>query len=92
MIAPFGAGKRIVQAIRERQTAPGEPRFTRDDMRRLQRYTVNVRQRNFDELLHLQLIKPLLPNLNIHVLDPSCYHTQLGLVMPGNLPIQDMIV
>ncbi len=92
VIAPFGAGKRIVQAIRERQTAPGEPRFTRDDMRRLQRYTVNVRQRNFDELLHLQLIKPLLPNLNIHVLDPSCYHTQLGLVMPGNLPIQDMIV
>ncbi len=92
VIAPFGAGKRIVQAIRERTTAKGESRFTRDDMRRLQRYMVNVRQRNFDELLRLHLIKPLLPNLNIHVLDPSCYHRQLGLVMPGNLPIQDMIV
>jgi CRISPR-associated endonuclease/helicase Cas3 len=92
VIAPFGAGKRIVQAIRERTTAKGEPRFTRDDMRRLQRYMINVRQRNFDELLRLQLIKPLLPNLNVHVLGPSCYHAQLGLVMPGNLPIQDMIV
>jgi CRISPR-associated endonuclease/helicase Cas3 len=92
VIAPFGAGKRIVQAIRKRQTAGGEPRFTRDDMRCLQRYMVNVRQRNFDELLRLRLIEPLLPNLNIHVLDPSCYHAQLGLVMPGNLPIQDMIV
>ncbi len=92
VIAPFGAGKRIVQAIRERQAPSGESRFTRDDMRRLQRYMVNVRQRNFDELLSLQLIKPLLPNLNVHVLDSSCYHPQLGLVMPGNLPIQDMIV
>ncbi len=92
VIVPFGAGKRIVQTIRERQTPSGEPRFTRDDMRRLQRYMVNVRQRNFDELLRLRLIEPLLPNLNVHVLDPSCYHRQLGLVMPGNLPIQDMIV
>jgi len=92
VIAPFGSGKRIVRAIRERAATKCEPRFTRDDMRGLQRYMVNVRQRNFDELLRLRLIDPLLPNLNVHVLDPSCYHRQLGLVMPGNLPIQDMIV
>ena len=92
VISPFGAGKRIVRAIRERQTPSGEPRFTRDDQRRLQRYMVNVRQHNFDELLRLRLIEPLLPNLNVHVLDPCCYHRHLGLVMPGNLPIHDMIV
>jgi CRISPR-associated endonuclease/helicase Cas3 len=92
VIVTYGAGKRLVQAIRERQLPPGTPRFTRDDQRSLQRYMVNLRQRDFDSLLALRLIEPLLPNLNVHVLHASCYHTERGLVLPGNLSIQDMIV
>lgn len=92
VIVTYGAGKRLVQAIRERQLPPGSPRFTRDDQRSLQRYMVNLRQRDFDSLLALRLIEPLLPNLNVHVLHASCYHAERGLVLPGNLSIQDMIV
>ena len=92
VIVTYGAGKRVVQTIRERQLPPGTPRFNRDDQRSLQRYMVNLRQRDFDELLAKRLIEPLLPNLNVHVLDASCYHSERGLVLPGNLSIQDMIV
>lgn len=92
VIVTYGAGKRLVQIIRERQLPPGSPRFTRDDQRSLQRYMVNLRQRDFDQLLGLRLIEPLLPNLNVHVLHASCYHPQLGLVFPGNQSIHDMIV
>ncbi len=92
VIVTYAAGKRLVQAIRERQLPPGTPRFTRDDQRSLQRYMVNLRQRDFDQLLVLRLIEPLLPNLNIHVLHASCYHAERGLVLPGNHSIQDMIV
>lgn len=92
VIVTYGAGKRLVQAIRKRQLPPGSPRFTRDDQRSLQRYMVNLRQRDFDSLLALRLIEPLLPNLNVHVLHASCYHAERGLVLPGNLSIQDMIV
>jgi hypothetical protein len=92
VIVTYGAGKRLVQTIRERQLPPGTPRFNRDDQRSLQRYMVNLRQRDFDELHSKRLIEPLLPNLNVHVLDASCYHSERGLVLPGNLSIQDMIV
>jgi CRISPR-associated endonuclease/helicase Cas3 len=92
VIVTYGAGKRLVHTIRERQLPPGTPRFNRDDQRSLQRYMVNLRQRDFDELLAKRLIEPLLPNLNVHVLDASCYHSERGLVLPGNLSIQDMIV
>ena len=90
-IVAYGAGKRLIQTIRERQLPPGAPRFTRDDQRSLQRYMVNLRQRDFDKLLTERLIEPLLPNLNVHVLHASCYHPQLGLVLPGNQCIQDLI-
>ncbi|MEI7956508.1 MAG: CRISPR-associated helicase Cas3' [Verrucomicrobiota bacterium] len=92
VIVTYAAGKRLVQAIGERQQPPGTPRFTRDDQRSLQRYMVNLRQRDFDQLLALRLIEPLLPNLNVHVLHASCYHAERGLVLPGNHSIQDMIV
>ena len=79
VIVTYAAGKRLVQAIGERQQPPGTPRFTRDDQRSLQRYMVNLRQRDFDQLLALRLIEPLLPNLNIHVLYASCYYAERGL-------------
>lgn len=91
-IVAYGAGKRLIQAIRERQLPPGSPRFNRDDQRSLQRYMVNLRQRDFDGLLAEKLIEPLLPNLNVHVLHASCYHAQLGLVLPGNQRIEDLIL
>jgi CRISPR-associated endonuclease/helicase Cas3 len=92
VIVTYGAGKRLVQAIRERQLPPGTPRFNRDDQRGLQRYMVNLRKRDFDQLLAQGYVEPLLPNLNVHVLHASCYHAERGLVLPGNHSIQDMIV
>lgn len=92
VIVTYGAGKRLVLAIRERRLPPGSPRFTRDDQRSLQRYMVNLRQRDFDQLLAQGYVEPLLPNLNVHVLHTSCYHSERGLVLPGNHSIQDMIV
>ncbi len=92
VIVTYGAGKRLVQAIRERQLPPGTPRFNRDDQRSLQRYMVNLRQRDFDQLLAQGYVETLLPNLNVHILHASCYHAVRGLVLPGNHSIQDMIV
>lgn len=92
VIVTYRAGKCLVQAIRERQLPPGTPRFTRDDQRSLQRYMVNLRQRDFDQLLAQGYVEALLPNLNVHILHASCYHAERGLVLPGNHSIQDMIV
>lgn len=76
----------LIDEIRNRQIAPGQPRFTRDDLRRLQRFMVNVRSHKFQLLEARQLIRQLLPNLEIHVLDTACYHPALGLLFENTQP------
>lgn len=73
--APF------VEEIRSRDPDTGQPRFTRDDLRRLQRFMVNVRAPNFARLQHLNAVRELLPNLELYVLDAGYYHPDLGLVI-----------
>jgi len=73
--APF------VEEIRSRDPDSDQPRFTRDDLRRLQGFMVNVRARNFATLQSLHAIKELLPNLELYVLDAGYYHPDLGLVI-----------
>ncbi|MGH8019119.1 MAG: CRISPR-associated helicase Cas3' [Opitutaceae bacterium] len=85
--APF-----IVE-LRTRVLTPGQRRFDRDDLRRLQRYMVNVKKHTFDLLSSpsRQLIRPLLQNLELYVLDTACYHPALGLIL-DNLPPDEFTV
>jgi CRISPR-associated endonuclease/helicase Cas3 len=71
--------------------AKGRPRFDRDDLRRLQRFMVNLQQRDFQQLQTLKAISPLLPNLEIHVLAEGWYHADLGIVIEQR-PLEDFIL
>lgn len=51
---------------------------------------VNVRETDFNRLLHLGMITQLLPNLEVYVLNEGCYHDHLGLVLE-NRPTEDFI-
>ena len=83
--APF------IEELRTRVLAPGQRRFDRDDLRRLQRFMVNVRHHKFQLLLARQLVRPLLPNLELYVLDIACYHPALGLTL-DNIPPDEFTV
>lgn len=76
----------IIEEIRARQPSPGQLRFTRDDLRRLQRFMVNVRSHHFARLQALNAIHNLLPNLELHVLEDGYYHSDLGLVIESRPP------
>jgi CRISPR-associated endonuclease/helicase Cas3 len=76
----------LVTELRTRALAPGQRRFERDDLRRLQRYMINVRHHKFQLLQTRQLIRPLLPNLELYVLDTACYHPALGLILDNLAP------
>ncbi len=78
--APF------IEQIRTRTLAPGQPRFSRDDLRRLQRFMINVRSHTLRQIEARQLIRPLLPNLELNVLDAACYHPALGLLLENTQP------
>ena len=80
----------LIEEIRKRQIAPGQPRFTRDDLRRLQRFMVNVHSHKFQQLESMKHIRPLLPNLELYVLDDGFYHPELGLVI-DNRPLEDFL-
>lgn len=90
VIVRFKAGESIVKDIRGRVPGPRQPRFTRDDLRRLQRFMVSVHTRKFQMLLGLKQIKPLLPNLELYVLDEGFYHPDLGVVI-DNRPLEDFL-
>jgi CRISPR-associated endonuclease/helicase Cas3 len=76
----------VIEELRNREVAAGQPRFTCEDMRNLQRFMVNVLRYKFDLLMARGLIRPLLPNLELYVLDVSCYHPNLGLILDNTQP------
>ncbi|MDX2081416.1 MAG: CRISPR-associated helicase Cas3' [Terrimicrobiaceae bacterium] len=80
----------LIQELRSRVLATGQRRFERDDLRRLQRFMVNVRHHKFQLLQTRELVRPLLPNLELYVLDPACYHPALGLTL-DNLPPDEFL-
>jgi CRISPR-associated endonuclease/helicase Cas3 len=80
----------LIEEIRNRKLPPGQPRFTRDDLRRLQRFMVNVRSHKFQQLEAMKQIRPLLLNLELYVLDDGFYHPELGLVI-DNLPLDTFL-
>jgi CRISPR-associated endonuclease/helicase Cas3 len=91
VIVPYGRAIEIVQEIRERPQEKGKPRFDRHDLRRLQRYMVNLHSRDYLRLTQLKAIRPLLPNLDIQVLEPGWYHEHLGIVIDQS-PTEDFLI
>ena len=91
VIVPYGKGCNLIEEIRTRPVIKGHPRFGRDDLRKLQRFMVNLHQRDFQRLLTLKAITPLLPNLEIHVLAEGWYHPNLGIVIDKR-PTEDFFV
>ncbi len=90
VIVPYGKGRDIVSEIRARPVIKGRPRFDRDDLRKLQRFMVNLRTHDFQKMLMLKAITPLLPNLEIQVLSEGWYHADLGMLIEHR-PLEDFI-
>lgn len=90
VIVPYGRGAEIIDEIRARTLESGKPRFGKADLQRLQRYMVNLRQHDFDLLLALKQIHPLLPNLEPYLLSEGLYQKHLGLVI-NQRPLEDFL-
>lgn len=90
VIAPMKQALEEVDAIRERAQTGG-PRFTRKDLRDLQRFMVNLHLRDFHALDSMGLLRPLLPGMELRVLDEAAYHEHLGVVI-GSRPTEDFLL
>ncbi|MDB4713026.1 hypothetical protein OAF43_02265, partial [bacterium] len=90
VIAPRRKALQIVGSIRER-AVKGGGHFTRYDQRDLQRYMVNLQQRDFQKLDVLGLLRPLLPGMDLRVLDEAAYHEHLGVVIDSR-PTEDFLL
>ncbi len=91
VIVLYGAAQGIVEKIRTRQVPKGAPRFSRDDLRRLQRYIVSLYSHQFQKLQALGQVHPLLPNLELFVLSEGMYDQHLGIVIEQRPP-EDLIL
>ncbi|MGQ0658196.1 MAG: CRISPR-associated helicase Cas3' [Chromatiales bacterium] len=91
VIVPYGKGRNLIEEIRTRPIAKGQARFDRNDLRKLQRFMVNLHSRDFQRLLTLKATTPLLPNLDIHVLAEGWYHDNLGILIEQR-PLKDFIL
>ncbi len=86
VVVPIGRARHVLFEIRNRDPSTGERRFTRDDLRSLQRYMVNVPQRDFSFFQQHKLLSPLLPKLDIFVIDIAQYNRNLGVMKPNQAP------
>jgi CRISPR-associated endonuclease/helicase Cas3 len=89
VIVLYDKSEEIIRDIRERQVGNNQPRFTRDDLRRLQRYMVNIYAHQFQQLEAMRQVGPLLLNLDLQVFT-GMYHQHLGIII-NQLPPEDLI-
>lgn len=90
VIAPREEALEKVAAIRERSQMDG-PRFTRKDLRDLQRFMVNLHLRDCQKADKLGLLHPLLPGMELNVLDEAAYQQHLGVVIDQR-PTEDFLL
>ncbi len=90
VIAPMQEALEKVDAICARAQTGG-PRFTREDLRDFQRFMVNLHQRDFQQLDAVGLLHPLLPGMELRVLDKAAYHDHLG-VLIDHRPTEDFLL
>ncbi|MGZ8218404.1 CRISPR-associated endonuclease Cas3'' [Methylomagnum sp.] len=91
VIVPYGRAADIINEIRTRPQEKGKPRITRDDLRKLQRFMVNLHSHDYVKLTKFKAFRALLPNLDIQVLEPGWYHDQLGLLIDQR-PTEDYLI
>ena len=87
VIVPYGNGPAIIAQIRNK----GRENFTKHDLRRLQRYIVNLQERDFRLLQGLGQIKELFPNWDLHVLAEGFYDHRFGVILNQRLE-EDFII
>ena len=90
VIAPREKALKKVTEIRQRAQTTG-PWFTRQDMRSLQRFLVNLHTRDFQKLDSMGLLRPLLPGRELRVLDEAAYHADLGVIIDQR-PSEDFLL
>jgi len=90
VIAPRERALEKVVAIRERTQMDGL-RFNRKDSRDLQRFMVNLHLRDFQKADKMGLLYPLLPGMELSVLDEAAYHEHLGVVIDQR-PTEDFLL
>ena len=90
VIAPRERALEKVAAIRERTQMDGL-RFNRKDLRDLQRFMVNLHLRDFQKADKMGLLYPLLPGMELSVLDEAAYHEHLGVVIDQR-PTEDFLL
>jgi len=91
VVVPFQRGKEMIEEIRARQAIRGQLRFSRNDLRCLQRFMVNIQKKDFQILEGLKMVQPLLPNLELWVLCEGLYNQHLGLTIE-NRPTEDFLI
>jgi CRISPR-associated endonuclease/helicase Cas3 len=77
VIVPYGASSDMIEEIRNR----GREKFSKYDLRRLQRYMVNLRKRDFLLLQSLGQIRELFPNWELSVLAEGFYDKRFGVIL-----------
>ncbi len=90
VIVDYGEGHWLIYEIQHRQRGAGQPRFDKTDLRRLQRFMVNMRTRDYQTLLGQGYLRPLLPNLELQILKSGHYHAELGLLL-NQRPLEDFL-
>lgn len=93
VIVPYDNSLEIVEQIRNRPQLVDTPQLSRSDLRRLQRFMVNIREKNFSALKKMGQIQLLLPNtkIELYVLNQASYHPQLG-VLVQQRPTEENII
>lgn len=77
VIVPYGASSDMIEEIRNR----GREKFSKYDLRRLQRYMVNLQNRDFLLLQSLGQIQELFPNWELSVLAEGFYDKRFGVIL-----------
>ncbi len=90
VIVPIKKALKKVASIRERAQKDG-PRFTRTDLRDLQRFMVNLHLRDVQKLDTMGLLLPLLHGMELKVLHEAVYHEHLGVVIDQR-PTEDFLL
>lgn len=91
VIVDYGEAKFLIYEIQNRKRTVNEPRFDKTDLRRLQRFMVNVANRRptFDYDTLKPHLEPLLPGLDVYILRSGHYHNDLGLLVSQQRPLED---
>lgn len=84
VIVPYGKAANEIKEILDGR------RFNQQSMRSLQRFMVSLRQQDFNQLLALKQIKPILPNLELYVLGEGFYDNNLGILI-SKRPTEDYL-